>query len=208
MSLPGEHERANAQKWDQRSDSYEDRRFDYFRWMQKRVLALIPFEKGGSFLDLGCGTGWAVRYVADLLDGEGQFIGVDISRGMLQRATENAAGLRNVSFCNALAEQLPIKNDAVDNILCTNSFHHYLHPERALAESSRVLKGHGRIWILDVSSDDFLSNGYDRWIAAREKEHVRFHSTREMAWLFSTAGLKYVQSRRIWYPLKAHIAEK
>jgi ubiquinone/menaquinone biosynthesis C-methylase UbiE len=69
MSQPVEHDKANEQKWDKRSNSFDKKRFDYFRWMQKQVLALIHFEKGTSFLDMGCGTGWAVCYVSNLLEG-------------------------------------------------------------------------------------------------------------------------------------------
>ena len=102
--------------------------------MQKQVLSLISFQPGTSFLDLGCGTGWAVCYVADLLEGQGQFIGIDISQGMIERARENASRLENVHFRIASAEQLPVEDETMDNIICTNSFHHYLHPEKALAE--------------------------------------------------------------------------
>ncbi len=203
-----EHEKANEQKWDRRSESFDDKRFNYFRWMQKQVLSLIHFQKGTAFLDLGCGTGWAVCYIANLLEGQGRFIGVDISKGMLQRANENAAGLENVGFYNASAEQVPIEDNVIDNIICTNSFHHYLHPEKALAEIYRVLKDKGRVHVLDVTSDDFFVNWIDRRTAKREKEHVRFHNTREMAEMFSMTGLNHLESRRILYPLKVHVAEK
>jgi len=208
MSHLAEHEKRNEQKWDQRSETFDNKRFNYFRWMQKQVLALILLQKGTSFLDLGCGTGWAVCYIANLLEGQGKFMGVDISMGMLQRANKNAGGLKHVGFYNASAERLPIEEKTVDYIICTNSFHHYLHPERALAEMLRIMKDKGRVYIMDVTSDDFLVNWIDRRQAKREREHVRFHSTHEIKELFSMAGLKHIQSRRIWYPLKVHVAEK
>ena len=176
--------------------------------MQKQVLSLISFQPGTSFLDLGCGTGWAVCYVAGLLEGQGQFTGIDISQGMIERARENASGLKNVHFHIASAERLPVEDNTMDNIICTNSFHHYLHPEKALAEIRRVLKEKGGIYILDVTSDDVITNWIDRSHAKKEKEHVRFHSTKEMKDLFSKAGLRYVKSKLIWYPVKVHIAEK
>jgi len=208
MSHLAEHEKANEQKWDRRSESFDNKRFDYFRWMQKQVLSLIHLQRGASFLDLGCGTGWAVCYVANLLEGQGKFMGVDISKGMIRRAEDNAAGLKNVSFYNASAENLPIEDNTIDHIICTNSFHHYLHPEKALGEMERVLKNKGRAYILDVASDDCFVNWIDRRQARREKEHIRFHSTLEITELFSRAGLKHVQSRWVWYPLKVHVAEK
>lgn len=59
-----EHTRLNERKWDSRAATYDRKRFDYFRWMQKRVVRLIDLRPGLHFLDIGCGTGWAVRYVA------------------------------------------------------------------------------------------------------------------------------------------------
>jgi len=208
VSHLAEHEKANEQKWNKRSESFDTKRFNYFRWMQKRALSLISFHPGTSFLDLGCGTGWAVCYVASLLEGQGQFIGIDISQGMIERARENASGLENVHFHIASAEQLPIEDKTIDHIICTNSFHHYLYPEKALAEVYRVLKEKGQIYILDVTSDDFFTNWMDQSHAKSEKEHVRFHSSKEMKDLFSKAGLRYVKSKLIWYPVKVHIAVK
>jgi|GEM_PF-7095676 hypothetical protein len=51
-------------------------------------------------------------------------------------------------------------------------------------EIRRILKDKGRVYIMDVTS------------------------TREMAAMFSMAGLKHVESKWIWYPLKVHAAEK
>jgi len=203
-----QHEKANEQKWNRRSQSYDEKRFDWFRWMQKQALALMDLQRGDSFLDLGCGTGWAVCYVANLLEEQGQFIGVDISDGMIAKAKEKSLGLKNVSFYHASVEKLPIENEQVNKVLCTNSFHHYLNPEAALTEVYRVMKAKGRIYILDVTSDDFFINWMDRRAARREKEHVRFHSTPEFKKMFAAVGLKYVSSLRIAYPLRVHIAEK
>lgn len=61
-----EHAELNERKWDSRAATYDEKRFDYFRYMQKRLIALIPLKENLHFLDLGCGTGWAVRHVAHL----------------------------------------------------------------------------------------------------------------------------------------------
>jgi ubiquinone/menaquinone biosynthesis C-methylase UbiE len=75
-----DHKAANEQKWSQRAATYDDKRFDYFRFMQRELIASAKITSPSNFLDLGCGTGWAVYYVAKLLDGKGKFIGVDISK--------------------------------------------------------------------------------------------------------------------------------
>jgi ubiquinone/menaquinone biosynthesis C-methylase UbiE len=203
-----EHERANERKWDERSATFETRRHVYFRVIQRIVLAIAGLRENMHLLDMGCGTGWAVRHAALRLGCRGTFTGVDLSGGMIDHAIASSAKLRNVRFYKASAEELPVADNSVDRIICTNSFHHYRNPRAALAEARRVLVPGGRIFILDVSTDDPFLEWIDRRTARREKEHVRFYSASEMKELFIQSGLKYVASRRIAYPLKVHIAEK
>jgi len=98
-----------------------------------------------------------------------------------------------------------------DIIICTMSFHHYLNPGKAIAEAYRVLKQKGRIYILDVTTDDFITRWIDVLISKKEKGHVHVkqYNTAEYKQMFSRAGLKYIESKIILsYPLKVHIAEK
>jgi ubiquinone/menaquinone biosynthesis C-methylase UbiE len=202
-----EHNRENEQKWDIRAETFDEKRFDYFRYMQKKLISTVNLQKNTNFLDLGCGTGWAVSYVATLLKGQGSFIGIDISGRMIEKAKENTLGLKSIRFYRASSEELPLENDFFDNVICTNSFHHYLNPVKALTEVYRVLRQKGRIYILDVTADDFFIKWIDRRFRKKEKEHVKFYSTTEYKSMFSQIGLKYIKSKSI-YPLKVHIAEK
>jgi len=205
-----EHKAANEEKWSRRAATYDDPQHDYFRFMQRQLIALTDLRAPAALLDLGCGTGWAVRYVAQQLEGNGRFVGVDIAKGMVEKAKSQAVGLPNVEFHEASADDLPFDQDSFDTAICSNSFHHYPQPEAALREVKRVLRPHGRFYILDVTADDFFIRWVDSRVRAREKEHVRFYSTMAYAHLFAQAGLKHLQSRRvkILYPLKVHIAEK
>jgi ubiquinone/menaquinone biosynthesis C-methylase UbiE len=208
VSSPGEHDKLTQAKFDSWAENYESRN-SIFKYFQKRVIALIDFKKPSNFLDLGCGTGWAVRYVSTLLKDEGHFVGIDLSEKMIKKAKEIAAGMNNVVFYAASSEALPLENDFFDNIICTFSFHHYLHPGKALYEAQRVLKPGGRIYILDPTSDDFLTK-LANWLSQRiEKEHVKQYTTAEFKQMFLAAGLRYMRSRIILaYPIKVHIAEK
>jgi ubiquinone/menaquinone biosynthesis C-methylase UbiE len=203
-----EHTELNELKWDSRAATYDQRRFDYFRWMQQRVIRMIDLRPGFHFLDIGCGTGWAVRYVAGLLQDEGEFHGVDLSGNMIEAARANSRSFRNVHFCKTNAEQLPLEGGSVDCAICTNSFHHYPEPLKVLDEIHRVLSVGGCLYILDVTTDDFLMRWIDGLVRQREHEHVRFYNSREYRTMFALAKLKHVNSRSVAYPLKVHIAEK
>jgi ubiquinone/menaquinone biosynthesis C-methylase UbiE len=202
------HAEMNERKWDARAATYDDRRFDYFRWMQRRVIRLIDLRPGLRFLDVGCGTGWAVRHVAGLLHGAGKFYGVDISGHMIERARAQARGLENVHFYRTNAQQLPLETGCVDCAICTNSFHHYVDPPQVLAEIGRVLAVAGRLYILDVTADDFLTRWIDGRARRREREHVKFYSSQEYRTMFVAAQLEPLSSQLIAYPVKVHVAEK
>jgi ubiquinone/menaquinone biosynthesis C-methylase UbiE len=208
MENINEHNKANEQKWDIRAKTFDKKRSDFFRYMQRNVISMIDLRENTSFLDLGCGTGWAVCYVANRLKGQGNFIGIDISNGMIEKAKENALGLENINFYKASAEELPLEDNCFDNIICTNSFHHYLNPINALTEVCRVLKQKGRIHILDITADDFFARWIDRRAKKKEKEHVKFYNTTEFKDMFSQVGLNYIGGRLLKYPEKIHIAEK
>lgn len=208
MEQENRHAELNRRKWDLRAATFERRRFLYFRVLQSLVLRLLDLRPGMRFLDVGCGTGWAVRRVARLLAGRGEFYGVDLSPAMIQEARAASASLENTHFHHADAEDLPLPGEFFDAAICTNSFHHYLNPGKVLRGLHRVLRPGGRLWILDVTADDPLIRSIDRRVREREAEHVRFYGTAAYRAMFREAGLNYLGSRLIAYPEKAHGAEK
>ncbi len=208
MNNLNEHDKLTQEYFDKWANNFE-KRGTPFQYFQRRVISIIDPKPNSSFLDLGCGTGWAVRYVSSLAGGKGHFIGIDISGKMIEKAKEIARGMHNISFYNASSEDLPLENNYFDNIICTFSFHHYLHPEKALSEAFRVLKSGGKLYILDFTPDDFFIKWIDRVFLKMQKEHVKQYSTMEFKRLFNNAGLKPLGSKIILsYPIKLHIAEK
>lgn len=210
MSIQNDNDTANERKWSLRAVTYDEKRYSYFRFLQKELISLTKIMPPINFLDLGCGTGWAVCYVAKMINGKGNFIGIDISKGMIEKSVNNANGLPNVNFYEASSDHLPLESNYFDTVICTNSFHHYSRPKAALNEVSRVQKSNGRIYILDVTADDFFIRWIDDKVKAKEKEHVKFYSSSEYDAMFNGARLKHVASQRmkILYPLKVHIGEK
>jgi ubiquinone/menaquinone biosynthesis C-methylase UbiE len=207
------HSELNKKKWDRRAANFDEKRFDYFRVMQKRLISLLGLKENQRLLDMGCGTGWAVRYAAGLVNQHGEFYGIDISTKMIEKAIAGSAGYKNIHFYQTDADQLPFKNDFFDFIICSNSFHHYFNPHKVLAEAYRVLKPACKIYILDLTADGFIGRMIDRRTKKREPEHVKFYSTDEYRQLFLKAGLRYLNSRVlpgrvIGFPMKVHIGEK
>jgi ubiquinone/menaquinone biosynthesis C-methylase UbiE len=203
----------NQTKWDSRARTFDWKCFDIFRYMQRRLVKLLDLKPGIRLLDLGCGTGRALGYANKLVKGQGEFYGIDISAGMIEKANANFPGRENIHFYQTSADSLPFENGFFDFVISSNSFHHYFDPVKALVEVRRVLKPGGKAYILDLTSDGFFARMIDQRSRAKEKEHVKYYSSPEFRALFSEAGLKYLDVKSIiggiaGMPVKAHIAEK
>jgi len=107
----------------------------------------------------------------------------------------------------ANSESIPLNDNFFDVIICSNSFHHYLHPDKAMKEIRRLLKPGGKIFILDPTADTLFIKFIDKIIKLVESAHVKMYSTKEFKQLMTTAELQYLESRTIKGE-KVHIGEK
>jgi ubiquinone/menaquinone biosynthesis C-methylase UbiE len=201
----------NEKMWDRRASSFE-KKWSFLQFFQKRVVVLLNLHEGQRFLDIGCGTGWAVRYTAGVVQNKGEFYGIDIAPKMIKKANEYCGTCENIHFYQADAENLPFENNFFDFIISTNAFHHFFNPSRVLAEVYRVLKPEGNFFLLDTTADGIIIKIIDRWVFRRiEPGHVKLYSTREYKTLFSQAGLRYISNKPVWKPLisiKLHVGSK
>ena len=204
------HTQLNEEKWDRWAKSFDGGGWvqRYLRDAQSKVVSLLDVKEGIHFLDVGCGTGWAIGEAAKLANNKGLFYGADLSPKMIEKAKENFSGEENFHFIKANAESIPLDNDFFDIIICTNSFHHYLHPDQAMNEFYRLLKKGGKVYILDATTDVWYAKIVDMIMKLVETGFVKFYSTKEYKQLFHNAGLKHSASRKVKGNNKVHIAEK
>lgn len=181
----------NKAKWDEWANAIDGDKWKYrfLREAQARVLSLMDLRKGVRLLDVGCGTGWALGEAARRTDNTGVFYGVDLSTNMIERARERFRGRENFHFLVANAEAIPLDDAMFDHIICTNAFHHFPHPERAVHELSRLLTNEGSLFILDPIADTWLFRLIDRLVRLLEPEHVKLYSTADFIRFFHDAGL-------------------
>ena len=204
------HTALNKAKWDRWSETADGKGwlYDYLRRAQLSVIALLDIKENMNFLDIGCGTGWAVGQAAKAAGYRGAFYGVDLSSGMIEKAKMNFKDYDNFHFINASSESIPLDGNLFDSIICTNSFHHYLHPGKAMKEISRLLKPGGKIYILDPTADTWFIKIIDKVIKLFEPQHVKIYSTMEFKIMMSEAGLKYTGYKEITGKQKVQIGEK
>jgi ubiquinone/menaquinone biosynthesis C-methylase UbiE len=185
---------AARKKFDRWSSSYErDLRSRLNARPQQEALAALELGPADRLLDVGCGTGAAVRQAAATVE---RAVGVDLSGGMIERARERAAGA--AEFVVGDSEALPFADGSFTAVLCTASFHHYPHPGRALAEMARVLTPDGRLVLSDGTADLRAARIAD-WLMRRfDRSHVRLYRTDQLVAMLGEAGFAVSDVRRLW----------
>ena len=163
--------------------------------LQRDALEALELHEGDRLLDVGCGTGAAVRTAAEVAQ---RAVGVDLSPRMLAEARERARGVPNVEFVQGDSENLPFGEGEFTAVLCTTSLHHYPHPDAAAQEFARVLAPGGRVVLGDGTSDSVVMKIADFVCRKVEKGHVRFHKVEELRALLAEAGLEQADGRSRW----------
>ncbi|HXG02309.1 MAG TPA: methyltransferase domain-containing protein [Candidatus Binatia bacterium] len=187
---------ANAAYFDCWADRYDEGRIGpWFRYTQDLALDALDPRPESHVLDVGCGTGSAVLRLASLAP-DIRVCGIDISARMIARARGKVppAIADRVEFRRAAADAIPYADHTFDRLLCTNSFHHYPDPDRALGEMLRVLVPGGRLVILENAPDlSWYTWAWDRLLRITEKGHVRYYPSAELGALIRRAGFVGVE---------------
>jgi ubiquinone/menaquinone biosynthesis C-methylase UbiE len=97
-------------------------------------------RKNPKILDLCCGTGHLFEGVSEL----GDYVGLDFAGSMVSECRERYP---EGEFLLGDAEELPLRENSVDAVICFWSFHHIVYPEEVMDEIRRVLKPGGFVII-------------------------------------------------------------
>jgi ubiquinone/menaquinone biosynthesis C-methylase UbiE len=134
--------------------------------------ALLKLMPPMMIADLGAGEGAFSLLLAQRAK---QVIAVDTSAKMVEFGRQQAKrqGVKNVDYRLGDMEEVPIEDGSVDLAFFSQSLHHALHPERAVAEAWRILKPGGRIAVLDLAKHRFEEARElyaDEWLGFSEVE--------------------------------------
>jgi arsenite methyltransferase len=190
-----EHMRREFNEWAAagRGDEMENHHIS----ITQQTLALMNLGPGQRVLDLGCGSGWASRLLAQMVGGgeqPGQVVGLDVSDEMIRRARAKSAEYDNILFVVGSAQQIPWQEDFFDKVLSVESFYYYGDQGGALDEVRRVMAPGGELYIL---INLYRDNHYSlRWVDELQVP-VQVKSEAEYLAMFREHGFENVRAERI-----------
>ena len=127
----------------------------------KEALARLPVETGDTVLDLGTGSGYALRALREREMGRGY--GVDASPEML----DNARGYTDdpaIAYLQADFETLPFATNAVDHAFSMEAIY-YADVPAALRELRRVIRPGGTLFLaVDYYAENPHTTDWDEFI--------------------------------------------
>jgi SAM-dependent methyltransferase len=130
-----------ATGFDAEADAYERARPSYPPDAVAWLVDALHIEPGTTVVDLAAGTG---KFTRLLTPTRAQLIAVEPVDGMRAVLSRTQPEVPAVS---AVAEALPLHDEAVDAITIAQAFH-WFDPERSLGEFQRVLRPGGRLGVI------------------------------------------------------------
>jgi ubiquinone/menaquinone biosynthesis C-methylase UbiE len=163
-------------------------------------LALASGPPPRRILDVGCGTGYLLRRLAQRCPAATELAGVDAAPAMVEVARKAAADGR-LGFTVGTAEQLPYPAGAFDLVVIVTSFDHWADQQAGLAQCARVLAPGGHLLLADL---------FSVWLrptlvaGRRGKARTKGRATR----LLTTAGFQSLAWHRLYPFLQAATAAR
>ena len=161
-----------------------DRGMEERHWHTARdVLAAMPVEDGDRVLDLGTGSGYALRALADTHD-LGHGVGLDGAPEMARnaRSYNRSENVETLSVAVGEFGSLPLADDSVDHVFSMEAFYYSTDPVETLRELRRVLVPGGTVHVAvnyyeeNVHSHDWQENidvEMTRWSGPEYREAFR-----------------------------------
>jgi ubiquinone/menaquinone biosynthesis C-methylase UbiE len=121
--------------------------------LRRFISEKTNLSKGDKALDLCSGTGSVAIELAKQVGEKGMVIGLDFSRGMIEKAKEKAKNSKidGIHLVQANARQIPFKKSSFHGVTCSHAFYELKGYERAEAiyEVARVLMDGGRFCLME-----------------------------------------------------------
>jgi SAM-dependent methyltransferase len=162
----------------------------------EQAIARMQVPPEARVLDVGCGSGWATRLLAQYAS-QGRVTGIDISDEMVSLACETSKSFPNVDYQIASAERLPFPDKEFTHAFSMESLYYYENIPAALGEIYRVMKPGGLfVAVVDLYWENEPTH---QWIDTL-KVPVELLSIADYHSLFLDAGFVNIRDQRVLDP--------
>ncbi|KTG26207.1 class I SAM-dependent methyltransferase, partial [Haloferax profundi] len=109
----------------------------------------LGVDAGDTVVEMGCGTGANLPYLADRVGPEGTVVGVDFAPGVLDVARDRMAASPNVHLVRADATRPPLTD--VDAVLATFVSGMFADPADVVSSWADLVGPGGRLCLVDLA---------------------------------------------------------
>ena len=137
-----------------------------------KTLDVLKLKTGELVLDIGCGVGFLTHEMALQVGKSGKVIGLDKNPAMISHARKRCVRLKQTEFYEGDAGKLPVDDQTLDAVSCTQVLLYVKDVPNVLAEMRRILKPGGRLVIVETdwrgvvlnNTDDSMTNNiFSAW---------------------------------------------
>ena len=185
-------------EFDGKADKYEVNRLGGWYIAQLQLLAQHINDKvRGDILDVGCGTGWLLRFLASTQP-DRRYVGIDISSRMIASAQSSLpAAVNNVEFIASDFESMDrerLSSYGFAGIVCSSAFHYFAEPRKALSKMHSMLMENGSIYLIERDkSASPLTALWDLLHRYFIKDHVQFYSNEQLQQMLGEEGFSNME---------------
>jgi predicted methyltransferase len=126
------------------------------------VLDALRLKPGMQVADVGAGSGFFTRLMAERVGPTGAAYGVEISGLLVSHIerTARAQGLRNVRAVLGTPASPNLPTQSVDLVLVADSYHHFEYPRQMLKGIKDALRPQGVLWLIDFDRIEGVSHPF------------------------------------------------
>jgi len=160
-------------------------------YITSRLHALLAPTEGGSYLDIGCGTGNYLKAMSDL---GVQMTGIEPSDIMIEKARANNPG---TTLIQAKAESIPLPDNSFDGGMGTFTVHHWTSLEKGFAELYRILKPGANFVLLSFTPEQLLGYWLCHYFPVTMKNSAEVVvNIEQMSDIFTQCGFTDIQTEK------------
>lgn len=149
----------------------------------------LALSQGSKVLDLGTGTGVLIPMLMEAVSPSGVVVALDFAPQMLAEAKKKYQW-PNLEFLEGEAEDIPLADQEMDEVVCNSAFPHFADFWQAAKEMSRVLKSGGRVSVFHPHGREYINDLHASLGGA--VRNCRIPEEQVMRVIFSEAGFENI----------------